>query len=500
MAGPDKLIEALCRGDAFGLSAEAVELIETHISWVLLAGQFAYKIKKPVVLPFLDYSTLEKRRQCCHAELTLNRRFAPNIYLDVVAIGGSEQQPQVGAEPALEWAVKMRRFDAAQRLDNVCRRGELNAKLLRGLAQRFVAFQQDNAAVNAEWGDPESIAATAIENFTELRALLPAALQPQVAALAAWTEAEFARCRTVFASRRSHVREGHGDLHMGNLVLIDGKVFPFDCIEFNDGFRWIDVANDIAFLWMDLVDHGRADLAGHWLNAWLEFSGDFGALKVLRFYAVYRAMVRAKVAAIRGAQGGETTGDESVANYLELAQRLAVPSSPTFARPPLMITCGLSGSGKTHRSAAWLAADPDGRCIRLRSDVERKRLFGLAPLQSSASAIGDGLYSAEANTRTYTHLLAQADAVLELGYPVIVDAAFLRHTERKAFRQLALRHQLGFGILYIEASDEVLQVRIRRRQHDASEATLEVLARQKRWFEPLTAEELGYCQPLPAAD
>jgi predicted kinase len=289
-------------------------------------------------------------------------------------------------------------------------------------------------------------------------------------------------------------------LHLGNLVLIDGEVFPFDGIEFNDSFRWIDVANDIAFLWMDLLDHGRADLAGHWLNAWLEFSGDFGALAVLRFYAVYRAMVRAKVAAIRDQQGGNTAIDESAANYLALARRLAVPSAPTFARPPLMITCGLSGSGKTHRSASWLAADPDGRCIRLRSDVERKRLFGLAPLQSSASAIDDGIYSAEANRRTYAHLLEQADTLLTLGYPVIVDAAFLKHAEREAFRQLAIKHQLGFGILHVEASDEALQTRIRRRQHDASEATLEVLDRQKQWFEPLTAEEQGCCQPLPPAD
>lgn len=499
MAGPGKLVQALRRGDAFGLPAEAIELIETHISWVLLAGEFAYKIKKPVVLPFLDYGTLEQRQRCCLAELALSRRFAPALYLDVVAIGGNEEHPKFGADPTLEWAVKMRRFDETQRLDHVCRRGELGAKLLRDLARRFVEFQQ-NAAAGATWGDPDSIAAAAMENFTELRALLPPAIHPQVAGLAAWTEAEFARCRTVFSSRRSQVREGHGDLHLGNLVLIDGEVLPFDCIEFNDGFRWIDVANDIAFLWMDLLDHGRADLAGHWLNAWLEFSGDFGALEVLRFYAVYRAMVRAKVAAIREQQGGGTSGDESVVNYLALAQRIAVPSAPTVQRPQLVITCGLSGSGKTHRSAAWLAADPDGRCIRLRSDVERKRLFGLTALQSSASSTGDGIYNTDANSRTYAHLLEQADVALSRGYPVIVDAAFLRHVERDALRQLAVRRNIGFGILFVEAPDHELQARIRRRQHDASEATLEVLARQKEWFEPLTEEERLFCLPLPASD
>ena len=305
---PPPLIRSLLDPGRYPHPVGCVELVETHISWVLLAGDFAYKLKKPVTLPFVDFGTLERRRADCAAELRLNRRYAPGLYLDVVDFDG---------EPA----VKMRRFDEARRLDRVCARGELTPALLSGLARTIVAFHAAAAIAPpcSRFGTPEQVLAPARENFDELDALLPGE-SPRLTLLRAWTEAEFARRRDTFAARKAcgFVRECHGDLHLGNLVLLDDRVTPFDCIEFNEDFRWIDVASEIAFTYIDLLDHGQPGLACWLLNEWLARSGDQGsggALSVLRFYAVYRAMVRAKVAALRG-RAAEAAG------YLALAERL----------------------------------------------------------------------------------------------------------------------------------------------------------------------------------
>ncbi len=484
------LIAALLDPRPYPHGADRVELVETHASWLLLAGEFAYKIKKAITLPFLDYGTLARREAFCRAELVLNRRLAPDLYLDVVPIGGSPQQPGFGELPAIEWAVRMRRFDESGRLDHMAARGELQPAHLARLADTLCAFQQDAAvaAPDARFGAPEQVLAAARENFVELRQLLPAAAQAAVEALADWTEAEFARRAGEFAARKAggFIREGHGDLHLGNLVLIDGRVTPFDCIEFNEDFRWNDPASEIAFVWVDLLDHDRPGLAAWFLNAWLETGGDFAALSVLRFYAVYRAVVRAKVAGLRaGQEDSEAARGEldAARAYLDLAWRIAVPSAPT-----LVITCGLSGSGKTTASSARLL-DPTlegaGNILRLRSDVERKRLFGLAPRQNSGSPRDGGIYTAEATTRTYARLHNLASDLLAAGWPIIVDAAFLRREERAAFRALAAGRGAGFGILATEAPARELRRRLIARSGDASEATVAVLEKQLAWFEPL---------------
>jgi len=488
------LITALLDPRRYPHPAERVELIETHASWLLLAGDFAYKIKKAITLPFLDYGTLARRETCCRDELVLNRRFAPELYLDVVPIGGTPQQPCLGALPALEWAVHMRRFEEQGRLDRVAARDELQPAHLSQLAATLCAFWEAAAvaAPATRFGAPDQVLAAARENFVELRQLLRQADQPQVEQLAQWTEDEFARRAADFAARKAggRVREGHGDLHLGNLALINGQVTPFDCIEFNDDFRWNDAASEIAFVWIDLLDHHRPGLAAWLLNAWLEVGGDFQALNVLRFYAVYRAVVRAKVAALRARQedAGQRLADfDSARAYLQLAWQIAVPPAPT-----LMITCGLSGSGKTTASTARLL-DPTGAAagsiVRLRSDVERKRLFGLAPQENSGSALDGGIYTTEATARTYARLHALARALLVAGWPVIVDAAFLRREERATFRALADELGAGFRIQFTEAPAEELHRRLMARSGDASEATVAVLEKQREWFEPLDDSE-----------
>lgn len=440
-----------------------VDCVATHISWVLLAGEFAWKIKQPVTLPFLDYGTRDQRRACCDAELRLNRRFAPDLYLDVVDLAG---------EPA----VKMHRFDELLRLDHVCRRGALTPAHLTQLARALAAFQATAAVAAAPtfYGTPATVLADALENFAELYPLLLTE-QARLAELEHWTRAEFAHRENDFARRKvaGYVREGHGDLHLGNLVLLDGRVVPFDGIEFNESFRWIDVASEIAFTLLDLLNHGQPGLATWLLNEWLTCSGDFDALAVLRFYLVYRALVRAKVAALRQ-DAAEAAG------YLDFAQRISAPTAPT-----LTIACGPSGSGKTFASGRRLVSADFPALVRVRSDVERKRLFGLAPEAASQGEI----YTPEATARTYARLEAVAAMALRHGWSVIVDAAFLQRAERDDFRALAARLKVPFAILAPVAAPDELARRIAARQNDASEATIAVMRQQLQWLEPLGPDE-----------
>lgn len=494
------LIQALLEPGRYPEPAPRVDLVETHISWVLLAGEFAYKIKKPVTLPFLDFGTLEQRRTFCELELRLNRRFAPALYLDVIAISGSPENPRLGGDGApIEFAVKMRRFDEAARLDRVCARGALTPEHLSELAQTIVTFHGDAAIapVQSRFGAPAEILAPVLDNFEGLQALLPGSpWQSRLEALATWSRTEFQRLQPQFMARKAagRVRECHGDLHLGNLALLDGQVTLFDCIEFNEAFRWIDVASEITFTYVDLLDHRQPGLACWFLNEWLSRGGDHDAVPLLRFYAAYRAMVRAKVAAIRA---GQDQGDTREAQgYLALAEQIIAPP-----RPRLIITHGLSGCGKTVASTRLLLNDPSATTLRLRSDVERKRLVGLAPQAKSGSPVDAGIYRQDARQRTYRHLHDLARQQLAAGWSTIVDAAFLRREERAAFQALAAEAGVAFFILAPQASPAQLRERIVARLKqgsDASEATLDVLDKQMAWIEPLDADESRHLLPLAA--
>jgi aminoglycoside phosphotransferase family enzyme/predicted kinase len=486
------LINALLDPARYPDPAQQVELIETHASWLLLAGDYVYKIKKPVVLPFLDYGTLEQRRACCEAELHLNRRFSAQIYLEVVGITGSPENPQIGGPgTAIEFAVRMRRFAEACRLDHLCRNGRLHARQISELAATVAEFHERaaSAPLLTRFGEPEQILSPVLENFNELPELLTGnEEQARLTRLAAWTSSEFARLTPHFAARKAagRVRECHGDLHLGNLVLIDGQVQLFDCIEFSEDLRWIDVSSEIAFTYIDLYDQGQAGLAGWLVNEWLSCSGDYDAVRVLRFYAVYRALVRAKVAALQARQANADL-DQALA-YLALAERLVTP-------PParLIITHGVAGCGKSRASRRLLLGDQAAATLRLRSDVERKRLFGLAPTANSQSAPGSGIYAGNATDLTYQRLHTLASELLAAGWSVIVDAAFLERSRRDAFRALAERSGVAFLIVAPQATPAQLRARVAGRQakgHDASEATLAVLERQLVQVEPLSADEL----------
>ena len=475
---------------------ERCELIETHISWVVLTGTYAYKIKKPVDLGFLDFSTLARRRLFCEEELRLNRRLAPGLYLEVVSITGSPEAPVLGGEgEAIEYAVKMVQFPQAAQLDQMLAGGALSGQHIDAFAILIADFhhQVDVAAAQDDYGSPARVWQPMAENFTQTRERISDVRQLQdLAELERWSQARFTALEPLLARRKAEgfIRECHGDMHLRNLAWIDEKPVAFDGIEFNPNLRWIDVISEVAFLVMDLQDRGQAGLAQRFLNAYLEQTGDYAGLRLMPLYLVYRAMVRAKVSAIRLGQGGSSAREQAEAES-EFEQYLALALGYTRPAPPgLLLTRGFSGSGKTSLSQPLLERLP---AIRIRSDVERKRLFGMPALESGRAAPGEGIYSAGATRDTQERLLKLAATVLDAGYSVIVDATFLRHEQRKPFERLAGEKGVKFVLLAFRAAPQTLRQRLLQRSGDASDADLAVLERQLAAREPLAADEQGRC-------
>jgi aminoglycoside phosphotransferase family enzyme/predicted kinase len=490
------LIAALQNPAVFDHPVSELRLLETHISWVILTGEYVYKIKKAVDFGFLDYSTLEKRSFYCQEELRLNRRFAPQLYLDVVAISGSLERPtlRAGGEP-LEYAVRMKQFPQSGLLSTLAANNTLTARHIDALAL-LVSGMHASVAIADEHsgaGLPDVIHHWVVENFEHIRPALREAQQlQQLQQIEDWCRREFDAKQAVLEQRRrdGFVRECHGDLHLGNLTLIDGQITPFDGIEFNPQLRWIDVISELAFLVMDVRDRGYPRLAARLLNACLQHTGDYAGLAVLRYYLVYRALVRAKVAVLRLPQTRSTLDQENVwyqyRSYMELAASYVRPTSAA-----LIITHGVSGSGKSHH-AARLAERLDA--IQVRSDVERKRLHGYAAAADTQSGIREGIYSEDAGVRTYQRLAVLARTVIAAGYPVIIDATFLQFVWREHFRQLSASMDVPFVLLDFEADRETLYERLRSRQSaggDASEAGIEVLDAQLASQEPLMPGEMA---------
>lgn len=496
------LIKALQTPACYPHPTHGIRLLETHISWVLLTGEYAYKIKKPLDLGFLDFTSLAQRRHYCEQELMLNRRLAPQVYHEVVAIRGSQRQPHLGGDgDILEYAVKMRQFEPSQQLDARLQRQELAPADIDQLAAIIAHFhaQAEVAADTSHFGNADTVLAAAQQNFDQIHSLLPAesAHHTALKSLATWFEQQTPTLRSQFSIRKQqgHVRNCHGDMHLGNMTTVDGEVIIFDCIEFNDDFRWMDTISELAFVTMDLHHRGQHAYAHRLLDCYLTLSGDYSGLCLLRFYQAYYAMVRAKVAAIRASQSQAENDWAEHDTYLALAQGFARPT-----QAQLFITHGLSGSGKSSISQPLLEAYG---LIRLRSDVERKRLYGLAAHQRSSSVVDQGIYSSEASEKTYQHLATTAQQLLNAGYAVIVDATFLRFKERLRFAQLAAAMPCPFFILHFHAPVETLKQWIREREAigtDASEATVDVLEKQLLSQEALTPTELATTISIDSVD
>jgi len=501
---PQRLITALQRADAYSHTVETIILFETHISWVLLTGEYVYKIKKPVNFGFLDFSTLEKRRFYCEEELRVNRRLAPHLYLAVVPVCGTPDTPHInGTGRAFEYAVKMRQFDPQKTFDALLARDALTAPVIDETASVLAGFHQQIAIAAAEthFGAPDAIKQPVQENFEQLEQIF--ANMPNVdnihktcKTLQQWSQTQFEKLQLTFRHRQQagFVRECHGDLHLRNIVLWNDQVVPFDGIEFNANLRWIDVMSELAFLLMDLDDHHQKKLSRQLLNRYLSLTGDYDGLATLRFYQVYRAMVRAKVASLRLAQTSSAPKMDATKNSLaEIHNYIQLAENYTHTTPVnLVITRGLSGSGKSYL-ARQLTLNSD--LIHLRSDVERKRLFGLGETTRSHSQIDTGIYQQEATHATYDRLYTLAETCLTRGFSVIVDATFLQHAQRELFRALAQELKCHFRILDCQTTPEVMRQRIQQREQqgsDASEADLHVLEKQLSKQQLLDSDEKKY--------
>jgi aminoglycoside phosphotransferase family enzyme/predicted kinase len=493
----ERLIESLRNPCAFAHPTENIRTIETHISWVILTGMFAYKIKKPIDLGFLDYSSLQKRKYFCHEELRLNRRLAPHIYLDVVPIRGDSKNPSMGgAGKAIEFAIKMKQFPQHCLLNHMIENGQLSPALAERIAHRVAGFHQEivSAPGSSHFGTPEQVLSPMQQNFKTIRAhLTEKALLYPLIPLRHWTGSQFRALESVMWERKllGFIRECHGDMHLRNIALIDDEVCIFDGIEFNEQIRWIDVISELAFLVMDLDDRGAPRLAQRILNHYLQETGDYGGLALLRFYQVYRAMVKAKVNAIRLSQGHlSAAGRRALARVYQSYITLAKQYTEAL-KPGLIITHGPSGSGKS--TLCQILAEEPG-IIWIRSDVERKRLHGLPAQAQSHAGIQDGIYTEQANARTYSQLLDLAKGITDAGFIALVDATFLSAAQRAPFIELARAKAMPWLILRTCASEAIMRQRIvlRARQlNDPSEADLAVLDLQLRTTEPLSQRELA---------
>ena len=492
-SGLPRLIQAMMRPDFYPHRPPSVELRQTHISYVLLAGAYVYKIKKPVRFVFLDYSTLERRRHFCREEIRLNCRLAPSVYLGIVAIVQKNGRFTIGespGEPAFEYAVKMRRLPEERLLDRRIRAGKARKEDFDRIAARLASFYATAATDQALlYGSADAIHQKLEENARELEPLIGTTL----------TAEEFTRIRQYnddfVAQRRdlldtrlrdARVREGHGDLRAEHICLEDDPVI-FDCIEFNEEFRYCDAASEIAFLSMDLDYLGSPLLSEYFAACFQKLTQDAGLSPLLPVYKAYRACVRGKVETLKSKEG-EVPEDERqeaksrARRYFHLASRYTKPPLPAA----ILIVCGLVASGKS--TIAGALGDRTGHQV-LNSDVMRKQLAGIPLTTHPASDYGKGIYSHDFTSLTYDSLLKQSEDCLKLGKGVIVDATFKEPRHRRQFIDLASR--LRVPVLFVECrapEAKILERLKMRAQRPAvvSDATASVYWRQREEFVPLS--------------
>ena len=491
----ERLIEALHNPQTYTHPVSAVHEIQTHTAWVLLTGKHAYKIKKPVDFGFLDFSTLEKRRHWCEEEVRLNRRFAPDIYLGVTEIRGTLNHPHTdGSGPILEYAVHMRQFPEGQLLSELAEQQKLETSHIEQLSEKIAAFHQttDHAAPDSDLGRSSRIHHWVRENFLSIVPTLKTDEERrQLERIQQWTFEQRQELEQHFAYRKQNgfIRECHGDLHLRNLTLINGEITPFDCIEFNAELRWIDVISEVAFLIMDLEEHGYPHFSHQFLNGYLQLTSDYEGLRLLPYYLVYRAMVRAKVAILRREQVPSQSQEyrkstDDYRHYMQFAFQ-----HMNKAPPVLFITHGLSGSGKSTLGKALNRAKG---IIQIRSDIERKKLGGLKMNERNRFDVETGLYSGQQTEETYQQLAELAACVIEAGFSVVLDATFLKKKHRDLMRKLANTLHVPFFILHCVAPNVMLEDRIHIREEigqDPSDATLQVLNAQRNKVQSLRTDE-----------
>ncbi|MCO5165432.1 MAG: AAA family ATPase [Planctomycetes bacterium] len=491
----DRLLRDLVAPAAYPHPVDRVEVVQTHISVVFLAGERVYKLKKPVDLGFVDYSTLDRRRACCEAEVALNRRLAPDVYLGVLPITARRGRLRLGGSPraALEWAVVMRRLPDDRTLAALVEADRADADLLARLGARLAAFHLGarGGPEVARWARFDAVAGNCRDNVRDVRPLVGAAVS--AAALdrvARLTELRLSELRPVIEARAGRARDGHGDLRLEHVHVPEDPAAPplvIDCVEFNDALRAGDPASDVAFLAMELERAARPDLAHALTRAWQAAADDPGAAAVLPFYVAYRAMVRAKVDGFtaRAAEVPDAQRARAVARARAHVLLALGALSPPAHRPALVLVTGLPGTGKSVLAGA-LARAAD--LVWVRADEVRKALGREAGVTSSrGGAWGEGLYAPGWSDRTYARCLHLAEWATFEGRRVVVDACFASEARRRAFLDAARAWGVPALVLHLEAPGEVARARLDARGPDPSDADRDTHDRMAATWEPFGA-------------
>ncbi|NCJ07985.1 AAA family ATPase [Synechococcales cyanobacterium C] len=493
------LIQQMLQADFYPHAvSEPVQLLQTHISYVLLTGEYAYKIKKPANFGFLDFSTLTQRHHFCEEEVRLNQRLSPSLYVGVVPLYQytAEGYGWQGIGEPVEYAVQMRQFDQSQLLSRLFERGELTPELMSGLGRQVASFHE-TAATDADiqaFGDRAAIQQVDENNYALSEGFLGhSQTQERLEQTRTFTRQFFANHGDWFAQRQAEgkIRECHGDLHLNNVCRYQDKIQVFDCIEFNREFRNIDVIYDVAFMVMDLEFQGRPDLANAFLNAYLERTGDYWGAALLPLYLSMRAYIRGNVNSL--ALNDSAISDSEKQGFLGRAQAYYQAAWQYTQRPPgrLWIMCGLSGSGK---STVARAVASGLRALHIRSDAVRKHLAGIPLEQRGAdpNVFGGGIYTPEMTQKTYDRLLDLGLFLAQQGESVVLDAKYDRQALRQAVYAKAESAQIPVQIVFCTAPARVLEERLRSRQGDIADATEALLAQQQAQFEPLSAAEQAH--------
>jgi aminoglycoside phosphotransferase family enzyme/predicted kinase len=486
------ILKSLLKPDAYPEPVTGVELIQTHVSYIFLTDVHAYKIKKPVDFGFLNFSTIDRRRFYCNEEVRLNRRLCPDIYEGVVELRETAAGAAFhGTGTIIDYAVKMKRLPADRMLDKLVASGDITVETMRKISRIIAEFHRSalTSETIAVHGRLERIMYNWQENFDQTVAFEDTTLSAH--------ERELVRCWiTAFAAEHAHVfqqrvddgfiRECDGDIHLENICLDNDIIRIFDCIEFNDRFRFCDTAADISFLLMDLDFHGRHDLSNDVIDEYVSVSGDDGAMALIDFYKIYRSFVRGKVESFRLNDSGISLDEQTLARnkairYFRLVRGYIERRN---LKPTLFITCGLMGTGKS-TLAAQLAFELG--VASFNSDVIRKQLAGITLEKQTRDSFNTGLYDQQTHAATYAELLRKADDQLQTGSSVIIDACFTHRDQRAAFTALADRHAVRTVILHVVCSDTEIKRRLLDREAtgaSVSDGRLDLLADQTAGFEP----------------
>jgi uncharacterized protein len=490
-AAQERLLPFLLNPHSYPHRPRSVRLVQTHASFVFIAPPYVYKVKKPVNFGFLDFSTLKKRRHFCEREVLLNRRLSPHIYLGVVPIATRQGRFVFGAgDEVVEYAVHMRKLSAGRFLDQLVAQNRAEAGDLDRIArvlQEFYEAQHPTEDIES-WGRIDRLRISTDENFRQTRELVGHTLtRPAFDTIRCYTDHFYAQHKRLFAARikERRIRDCHGDLHLEHIHLTPRALHIYDCIEFNDRFRYVDVANDAAFLAMDLDYEGRPDLARHFASQMATALKDDGMPRLMDFYKCYRAYVRGKVESLHSVASAAPEEERQAAaerarRYFRLALQYAVAGS----HPMVLAMMGRIASGKSTLARAL------GRELGWEvysSDYARKRLAGFPLYERSSAAARKRLYSAATTEKTYDRLLATAEAQVAQGHSVILDATFARPAHRRLLAKRLGKSRIAWRVLEAHASDAIVKRRLRVREtqtDEVSDARLEDFAALTRLYEP----------------